>query len=112
MMSVGVTSQCEVLNHNGRKLQLIKHFGDALLIIEHEGHTPHIDKSAYVAPHATLCGGPGTRIMVWRLCSGRRRAGHYRLELRGSTQHDLGHPEAARRSALCLQLVATTRGLQ
>jgi len=49
------------------EIAAVNHFREALMIIEHEGHTPNIDKSAYVAPNATICGnvsiGPGTRIM-------------------------------------------------
>lgn len=37
------------------------------MLIEHLGHSPRIDSSAYVAPDATICGnvsiGPGCRIM-------------------------------------------------
>ena len=37
------------------------------MLLEHEGHAPQIDPSAYIAPNATVCGnvsiGPGTRVM-------------------------------------------------
>ncbi len=37
------------------------------MLFEHQGHTPEVDPTAYVAPNATLCGavrvGPGCRIL-------------------------------------------------
>jgi carbonic anhydrase/acetyltransferase-like protein (isoleucine patch superfamily) len=37
------------------------------MLLKHDGHSPHIDPTAYVAPNAVLCGdvtvGPGCRIL-------------------------------------------------